>query len=200
VPIDHPPACNEVEPPLTPDGLRVTDMNGPWHVAFMRKRYVKAYAMDLLKISRINGGGVGFLLPMETYTVRHAGCRTRRTYHVPLFEGLLFVCVMDQTIDLDPRRLVSSTLRPPHSAQKRLRDDLERVEIAAMTDASKLNPFPFAVEGANVEVVNGPLRGKRGIVVHADSGKRKFIIQIEILGQAVSYELEDDIDLEPVTE
>lgn len=185
-------------PPLTPDGLRVHDMTGVWHVAYLRNSWVKAYALDLLKVSRIAGGGVGYLLPMMTYTVRHATCRVRRTYHVPLFSGLLFVCVMDSDLDIDPLRRVSRTMLVPACSQPRLREDLTRVEIAAMENESRLNPFPFAVVGTNVEVVNGPLRGKRGVVTYADGGKRKFIISIEILGQSVSYELDDDVDLEPL--
>lgn len=177
-------------------------MEGTWHVARLKTSLVKSYARDLLKLSRITGGDVGFLLPLVTYTVRHN--RERRTHHVPLFPGILFVCQRDPFLDVDPMRRTYANgraippLRTGESGQKRLRDDLMKVEAFALTDAARMDPFPFAKIGTPVRVSNGPFRGMVGECIYADGPRRKFVILIDCLGQKVSYELEPEIDLEPI--
>jgi transcription antitermination factor NusG len=156
-------------------------------------------AWDLLRLSRMTDGAVSYLLPMTQYVVRRAN-RSKRIHHVPLFSGIIFVCVADESLDLDPNHRTWGEIAVADSGQKKLRDDLQAVETFALTDASRMNPFPFAKIGARVRVCNGPFQNFKGEVIYAEGQRRKFIILIDCLGQKVSYELDDNIDIEPVAD
>ena len=52
-----------------------------------------------------------------------------------------------------------------------------------------LDPVERLVPGKPVLVAAGPLKGARGIVQHEPNGKRRLVVQIELLGRGVAAEL-----------
>ncbi len=51
-------------------------------------------------------------------------------------------------------------------------------------------PFPYLNRGKRVRVVGGPLAGLEGYVVESETGKRKVVVTIDILGRSVAATLE----------
>jgi transcription antitermination factor NusG len=181
------------------DGRGVSDLTGTWYVSFVRDKHERAYAWDIHRLGTLTNGAVGYLLPLMEYKVR----RPNRAWVIrkrPLLTGrVMFVCVSDDRIDIDPNRRTSKiTAALDTSSPERLRSNLLAIEKFLLADASRVDPFPFAKVGSPVKVANGPLQGVKGEVVYADGERRKFVIIIDCLGQKISYELEDDVDLEPI--
>ena len=59
-----------------------------------------------------------------------------------------------------------------------------------------LDLYPFAAVGRRCRVRGGPFEGAEGTVISCDRGKARFILQISILGQGASLEIDGDL-LEP---
>ena len=59
----------------------------------------------------------------------------------------------------------------------------------ALDQKVPLDPFPYLRKGVRVEVTSGPLQGLQGVV--EDRNKRdRLILQVNILGQANSLEID----------
>jgi transcription antitermination factor NusG len=181
------------------DGRAASELTGNWYVAFVRDKHEKAYAWDIARMCKLTDGAVGYMLPMTEYKVR----RPNRSWKIrkrPLLSGrAMFVNVTDDRIDIDTNRRTSRiSVSLDTSTQTRLRADILAIERFILNDASRVDPFPFAKTGQPVRVANGPFQGMTGEVIYADGERRKFVILIDCLGQKVSYELEPEIDLEPI--
>ena len=74
-------------------------------------------------------------------------------------------------------------------------DELEGVR-RLVTSTLKHDPHPYLKKGMAVEVLRGPLTGLRGIMVRKGM-KARFVISVDLIGQAVSVELDAD-DLAPI--
>jgi transcription antitermination factor NusG len=61
-----------------------------------------------------------------------------------------------------------------------------------------LTVHPYLKEGMLVRIVNGPLYGCEGILVHKKHEKSRLVVAIDIIQQAVSVELNED-DVEPIS-
>ena len=59
-----------------------------------------------------------------------------------------------------------------------------------------VDPYPYVQVGSRVEVIAGPLKGIRGILVEK-RGRFRFVIQVDLIRQAVSVEI-DTSDVRPV--
>ena len=59
----------------------------------------------------------------------------------------------------------------------------------ALEAGDRIDPYPFLKKGVRVEVTSGPLRGLEGLVEER-CGVHRLILQIEMLGQAVSLEID----------
>jgi transcription antitermination factor NusG len=58
-------------------------------------------------------------------------------------------------------------------------------------------PWPGLVPGWRVRVVSGPLASATGTLRRRKSGKRYYAVNVELLGQSVAVELEEEV--EPVS-
>ena len=74
-------------------------------------------------------------------------------------------------------------------------DEVEGVR-RLVTSTLKHDPHPYLKEGMAVEVKRGALTGLRGIMVRKGA-KARFVISVNLIGQAVSVELDAD-DLAPI--
>jgi transcription antitermination factor NusG len=53
-------------------------------------------------------------------------------------------------------------------------------------------PYRFLKVGTTVRILEGPLQGISGIIVHCREKKRKLVLSVELFCRAVAVELEDD--------
>lgn len=191
------PEFDEDAPPLN-DGFAVGQMPGRWHVAACRAKHVKAYARDLFILSRTTDGAVGYMLPMTTVISR---TNRRRRYKSPLFPGMIFVRVADDAVNLDPNHRTFPQFRilVPDSAQQRFVNDLARVEQLVLTDPDHVEVWPGIREGQRVRVMSGAFMGRECDVITLDNHRRKIVVVMQFMGEAVTCDLADDVALEPIS-
>lgn len=186
-------------PPLT-DGRRVMEMQGEWYVARTRRDHEKVYAAELWRISRHTGGAVGFLLPTVIRRSRSSHHGWENHYR-PMYPGIIFVCVADHSISLDPnqRTYPQLAMRVPPRSQPILQHDLVKVELAAMNDPLRLDVmYPFAQVGRRVRILDGMFQGQVAPVIEADHSERKIVLEIVMLGRVGTYTLPEHVKIEPI--
>lgn len=72
--------------------------------------------------------------------------------------------------------------------QERLDRELRSIHLALCAGAA-LDSFPYLRAGVPVEVREAPFRGLRG-VIEVGGRRDRMILQVEILGRAVSLEID----------
>ncbi|HUW83335.1 MAG TPA: transcription termination/antitermination NusG family protein [Phycisphaerae bacterium] len=175
-------------PPMTyPEGIRLRDVAGRWHVACTKARREKALARSLA------GAGTAYFLPMVE---RVSVIRRRRLRSlVPLFGGYAFFAGDEQTrwrvLECDHVARVLTVVD-----QDRLLSELSHIE-QALASGAQLDPFPFLRRHARCRVRCGALAGLEGVVSVRRSVTR-LVLQVEMLGQAAALEIEASL-LEPAT-
>ena len=174
-------------PPLIwPQVESIRQLEGLWWVAHTKSRNEKALAHDL------KAKNVGYFLPM-TWKVRRQSHRTIRSL-LPLFTGYLFFCGDEAgRIELLKTNRVANLIEV--SDQENLVSELARFERALLAGAP-LIPHKYLEKGQWCRVIAGPLLGLEGIVVQARSNAR-LVLQIDMLGQAASVEIDVDM-VEPI--
>jgi transcriptional antiterminator NusG len=158
------------------------DPDDRWVVLRTRSRQEKVIAADLAV------RGMRFLLPL-THQVRYYG-RRKAEIDAPLFPGYLFLRGSpEQAYAIDRSGRIASIL--PVADQAKLNDELRSLAIA-FSNRVTLDPYPHLSVGRRVEVRAGPLRGIRGYVENRSSVHR-LILQVEMLGRAVSMEIDSSL-------
>ncbi len=124
-----------------------------------------------------------------TWKVRRKSHRTIRSL-LPLFTGYLFFCGREnQRLELLRTNRVANVIEVKD--QDKLLDELVQIEQALRAGAP-LIPYKYIKKGQRCKVIAGPLLGLEGIIVTTKSATR-LVLQIDILGQAASVEI--DIDM-----
>lgn len=153
---------------------------GPlWYVLHTKSRQEKILTNELA------GLGVEHYLPL----IKRARLYGERKAVVeePLFPGYVFVRgTLDQAYQADRTRRVANIIRVRD--QRRLVAELDQIRLALSRDAS-LDPYPHLARGTHVEVKSGPFRGLRGIIEDKGHDNRLIILQVNVLGRAVSLEI-----------
>jgi transcription antitermination factor NusG len=135
---------------------------------------------------------INYFLPM-TWKVRR---QTRRTIKslLPLFTGYLFFCGDEVArVELLKTNRVANLLDVKN--QEGFVRELVRFEQALRAGAP-LVPHKYIEAGQWCRVIAGPLLGLEGIVVQT-RGDTRLVLQINMLGQAASVEIDMDM-IEPV--
>lgn len=177
---------NENPPVIWPQVESIRQLEGQWWVAHTKSRNEKALAHDLM------AKDVSYFLPM-TWKVRHQSHRTIKSL-LPLFTGYLFFCGNEAgRIELLKTNRVANLIEV--SDQNSLVSELARFEQALRTGAP-LIPHKYLEKGQWCRVIAGPLLGLEGIVVQT-KGDARLVLQIDILGQAASVEIDVDM-IEPL--
>ncbi len=171
-----------------PDQIPIAQFAGTWWVAHTKSRNEKAFAWDL------KSHHVQYFLPMSWKVSKSRG-RTLRSL-LPLFTGYVFFCgnEMDRLNALKTNRVAG--LIPVHD-QTRLIRDLTPIEIL-VRQGTPLIPQKYLKEGQRCRVIAGPLTGTEGIILRTPE-KLRLVLQVDILGQATSVEIDADF-LEPIDE
>jgi transcription antitermination factor NusG len=152
---------------------------GRWFVLHTKSRQEKAVAETLQQL------GVRYVLPL----VRRNSYYGRRKVEVdlPLFPSYVFMHgEQDQAYEIDRTKRIARII--PVVDSRTLERELKDLETA-LANVTTFDPFPYLVKGVRVEVRAGPLQGVRGLI--EDRTKRnRLILQVEILGQATSTEVD----------
>jgi transcription antitermination factor NusG len=174
--------ASENPPILWPEVESIRDFTGLWWVAHTKSRNEKALAHDLI------AKDISYFLPM-TWKVHRKSHRTIRAL-LPLFSGYLFFCGEEtQRVELLRTNRVANLIEVKD--QDKLLNELVQFEQALRVGAP-LTPYKYIRAGQRCRVIAGPLLGLEGIVVKM-KGATRLVLQIDILGQAASVEI--DIDM-----
>ncbi|MFZ0033610.1 MAG: transcription termination/antitermination NusG family protein [Sedimentisphaerales bacterium] len=174
--------ADENPPIVWPDGKSLRDFAGLWWVVHTKSRNEKALANDLIQKD------ISYFLPMN-WKVRRQRGRTIRSL-LPLFSGYLFFCGKEsQRIEVLRTNRVANLLAVKD--QQKLLDELSQIEQALQTGAA-LTPHKYIKTGQYCKVIGGPLADLQGIVVKI-RGTARLLLQIDMLGQATSVEIDTDM-------
>jgi len=179
---------SENPPVVWPESETVDAFQGQWWVAHTKSRNEKALAHDLM------AKNISYFLPMTLKVSR----RTHRTTKslLPLFTGYLFFCGPENDrVELLKTNRVANLLEVPD--QDEFVKELTRIE-RAIRAGSPLTPHHYIEKGQWCRVIAGPLLGLEGFVVQT-KGRTRLVLQIDILGQAASVEIDVDM-IEPIAE
>ncbi len=167
-----------------------------WYALGVHARQEKAAKTALEK------RGIAVFLPIRIE--RHAWSDRVKNVELALFPGYLFIhTVMTPARRVDllkPRQTIDLIGRVPGSEQvARAIPDHEIESLKTMVaTAVNLDPTERLVRGTLVRVATGALKGACGIVVREPDGRRRLVVQIELLGRGVSADLAaDDLVGEP---
>jgi len=165
-----------------PPDKSIGDFADQWWVAHTKSRNEKALAQDLI------GKNICYFLPMSWRAHRRKG-RTFRSL-LPLFSGYLFFCGQEnQRIEVLRTNRVANLIEVKD--QRKLVAELLQVEQALRAGASLL-PHKYIKAGQLCRVIAGPLADLQGIIVKT-KGSARLVLQIDMLGQATSAEIDVDM-------
>ncbi len=179
---------HENPPVLWPPAESIRTFEGLWWVAHTKSRNEKVLAHDLM------AKNISYFLPMTLKVSR----RSHRTFKsmLPLFTGYLFFCGHENDrIELLKTNRVANLLEV--ADQETFLNELARIE-QAISAGAPLVPHKYIEKGQWCRVIAGPLLGLEGIVVQ-NRGNTRLVLQIDMLGQAASVEIDIDM-IEPVEE
>ena len=167
-------------------GNQTAPVRGLWYVLHTKSRQEKILANELAARS------VEHYLPLVKRP-RFYGNR-KVTVEEPLFPGYVFLFGdIDQAYVADRTKRVANIINV--TDQKKLEWELDNIR-RALAHEVPLDPYPHLTKGVRVEVRSGPFQGLQGVI--EDKGKdARLILQVDVLGRAVSLEIHGAI-LEPI--
>ena len=169
-------------PVIWPVEKTIQTFIGQWWVAHTKSRNEKALAQDLIR------KGISYFLPMS-WKVRRKNNRTIRSL-LPLFGGYLFLCVNEnQRIEVLRTNRIANLIEVKD--QQKLIDELLHIERAFQAGVI-LKPHKYLKAGQRCRVIAGPLSDLQGITTKT-KGTTRLVLQIDILGQAASVEIDTDM-------
>lgn len=173
---------SENPPIVYPSARSIRDFTGLWWVAHTKSRNEKAFAQDLISKH------ISYFLPMSR-KVQHKHGRKIRSL-LPLFGGYVFFCGGEnERVEALKTNRIANIIEVKD--QERLLDELCKIEIALLKGAP-LEPHHYVKVGQRCRVLSGSLMGLEGIVIKTKAGAR-LILQVDILGQAASVEIDTDL-------
>lgn len=173
---------SENPPMVWPEDMSIAQFQGQWWVAHTKSRNEKALAWQLVNKK------VPYFLPMHWKTSKSRG-RTFKSL-LPLFSGYLFFCGGE-----NERLEVLKTNRTANLLEVEDQDKLiqELLPIETLLKMGKtVLPHDYIQVGQRCRVTAGALAGTEGIVTQTPNETR-LILQVDILGQAASVEIDYDL-------
>ena len=172
---------SENPPIIWPDEESIRDFEGTWWVAHTKSRNEKALAWQMQKRN------ISYFLPMH-WKVSKKRTRTFRSL-LPLFTGYLFFCGDDED-RLEVLQTNRVAIIIVVKDQDAFVSDLLPIEKVIM-QGEDIRPHKYIKAGQKCRVVAGPLMGTEGIVSR-DSNRTRLVLQVDMLGQATSVEIDTD--------
>lgn len=173
---------SENPPLLWPQVESIDDFTGQWWVVHTKSRNEKALAHDLIRRN------ISYFLPM-TWKVRRKSRRTIRSL-LPLFSGYLFFCGRENDrVEVLRTDRVANLIEVKD--QQKLLKELQQIE-QALRAGVPVTPHKYIKEGQKCRVIAGPLMGLEGVVA-TTRGATRLVLQVDMLGQAASVEIDVDV-------
>lgn len=180
-------AAQRREPPqVWPANAQIEKRTGWWWVAHVKPRQEKTLARDIL------ASRGAYFLPMYEAARRNGRRRWKST--LPLFPGYVFLCCAGENhrlTALKTNRIVRLIEVPD---QKQLVDELSAIRRLLESHLA-IDPYKSLRKGTRCRICSGLLQGVEGRVERR-SGRSRFIVEVSILGQGASVEIDADL-LEP---
>lgn len=165
------------------------DQSACWYALRTKSRHEKVVR------DQLNRQGIEPLLP----TVRRVSQwkDRKKEIDVPLFSGYCFVRFGKGTKSSVQKvagvvEIVGSGGRPEPIPD----GEIENLKML-MSNVLPYDPHPYLHEGMVVEVVRGPLRGVRGVLLRKEK-RHRLVVGIRLIQQAAAVEI-DVSDVEPVS-
>ncbi len=172
----------ENPPVIWPEEVPLCDFEGIWRVAHTKSRNEKALAWQMKRT------GIQYFLPMS-WKVQKKRARTTRSL-LPLFTGYVFFCGGENSrLEVLKTNRVANIIEVKD--QQKLVEDLTPIELLLRKGAS-LEPHKYIKAGQKCRVIAGPLMGAEGIVSKSSRNTR-LILQVDMLGQATSVEIDSEL-------
>jgi transcriptional antiterminator NusG len=161
-----------------------------WYALYTRSRFEKKM------LSELTDRRIEVFLPMREILSRWKD-RKKRIW-VPLFPGYLFVNYVDTPESRFRILNVPGAVRfVGFEGRANPVPEEQILSVRRFLEASiAVDPYPYVQVGSRVEVIAGPLKGIRGLLVEK-RGKFRFVIQVDLIRQSVSVEI-DASDVRPV--
>ena len=119
----------------------------------------------------------------------------KKTLHIPLFPGYLFVHDALETssryYDILKLPGVVRILGEKGRLKPVPREIIDSIKLAVASDRPYF-PCPNLLKGKWVRVVEGPLAGVIGIILEHKDKKRKMVIEVKLFHRSMAVELEDE--------
>ena len=159
-----------------------TESAGSWFVVRTRSRHERILARHL------RDRRIAHFLPLARVTRDYAGYQAN--VESPVFPGYVFLRgTLDDVHAADRTRRVTEVM--PVSDQSQLDAELRNLHAALLSNAP-LAPSPYLHSGVRARVREGPFAGLQGVV--EDVARRdRIILQVNVLGSAVSLEIQGDV-------
>jgi transcriptional antiterminator NusG len=162
-----------------------------WYALYTRSRFEKKMLTEL------TDRNVEVFLPMREVLSRWKD-RKKKVW-LPLFPGYLFV----NHVNTPENRF--RILNLPGAVRfigfEGHADPVPDDQILAirrfLESSLSIDPYPYIQVGTRVEVIAGPLKGVRGMLIEK-RGKFRFVLQVDLIRQAVSVEI-DASDVQPIS-
>jgi transcription termination/antitermination protein NusG len=161
-----------------------------WYALYTRSRFEKKM------LSELTDRRIEVFLPMREILSRWKD-RKKRIW-IPLFPGYIFINHVDTPENRFRILNVPGAVRFVGFQGRANPIPEEQIQyVRRFLEASiAIDPYPYMQVGSQVEVIAGPLKGIRGILVEK-RGRFRFVIQVDLIRQAVSVEI-DSSDVRPV--
>jgi transcription termination/antitermination protein NusG len=160
-----------------------------WYAIYTKSRHEKVVAEELWQKQ------IESFLPLKEVISKWKDRKKR--VQLPLFPGYLFVHVPIREKRLDIVK-VPSVVRVIglHGVPEPIPDDQIQAVKSLVFSQLPYDPYPYLAQGDKVEIVRGPLRGLRGVLVEKKS-KYKFVLSVDLIQQSVACEV-DASDVEKI--
>jgi transcription termination/antitermination protein NusG len=162
-----------------------------WYALYTRSRFEKKM------LSELTDRSIEVFLPMREVLSRWKD-RKKRIW-IPLFPGYIFVNYLDTPENRFRILNIQGAVRfVGHEGHAYPIPEEQILSVRRFLESNiAIDPYPYLQVGSRVEVIAGPLKGIQGLLVEKKPGRFKFVIQVDLIRQAVSVEI-DASDVRPI--
>jgi transcription termination/antitermination protein NusG len=174
----------------TPESLNESGIKPKWYALYTRSRFEKKM------LSELSDRRIEVFLPMREILSRWKD--RKKKIWIPLFPGYIFVNHMDtpenrfRILNIPGAvSFVGFVGRADPIPEEQIESIRRFLEFGIAVD-----PYPYIQVGTRVEVMAGPLKGIKGLLVEK-RGRFRFVLQVNLIRQAISVEI-DASDVVPI--
>lgn len=153
-----------------------------WYAVYTRSRHEKVVAEELWRKQ------IESFLPLREVVSQWKDRRKR--VQLPLFPGYLFAHVPIRENRLDILKVESVVRIVGFNNQPTPIPDEQIQGVKTLVFSTlEFDPYPYMGIGDRVEILRGPLRGLRGILLEKKN-KYKFVLSVDLIQQSVACEID----------